>query len=93
MHFFHAAKVGNIVLGVFAPVPAKQSKSFSLINCVPIGVDLMQRNFERMRRQVESRQPCQLTDVTYEAFEEGELEAPEKIARTVHDLLFEPKYK
>lgn len=53
----------------------------------------MQRNFERMRRQVESRQPCQLTDVTYEAFEEGELEAPEKIARTVHDLLFEPKYK
>ena len=30
--------------------------------------------------------------VIYEAFVEGKLEAPEHLARTVHDLYFEPKY-
>ena len=58
----------------------------------------MQRNFERMRKQVESWQRCELTDVTekvviYEASVEGRLEAPKHLARTVHDLYFEPKYE
>ena len=40
----------------------------------------------------------ELTDVTakvviYEAFVEGKLEAPKHLARTVHDLYFEPKYE
>jgi hypothetical protein len=70
----------------------------SLIDCIPIGIDLMQRNFERLQRQVESRQRCKLTDVTakeviYEAFVEGKLEVPKKIACAVHDLLLGPKYK
>lgn len=30
--------------------------------------------------------------VIYEAFVEGRLEAPKHLARTVHDLYFEPKY-
>ena len=39
-----------------------------------------------------------MTDVTakvviYEAFVEGRLEAPKHLARTVHDLYFEPKYE
>jgi hypothetical protein len=98
LHFIHATQVGNIVSSVFAPVVVKQSKSFLLIDCIPIGIDLMQRNFERMRRQVESRQRCKLTEVTakeviYEAFVEVTYEAPKKIARTVHDLLLGPKYK
>jgi hypothetical protein len=46
--------VGNIVPGVFTPVLAKHSKSFSLIDCVSVGVDRMQRNFEPMRKQVEA---------------------------------------
>ena len=55
----------------------------------------MQRNFEPMRKQVETWQRCELTDVTakvviYEAFVEGKLEAPKHLARTVHDLYFEP---
>jgi hypothetical protein len=37
---------GNIVPGAFTPVLAKHSKSFSLIDCVAVGVDRMQRNFE-----------------------------------------------
>ena len=91
-------KFGNIVTGVFTPVLAKHSKSFSLIDCISVGVDRMQRNFEPMRKQVEVWQRSELTDVTakvviYEAFVEGKPEAPKHLARTVHDLYFDPKYE
>ena len=67
-------RIGNIVSGVFTPVLAKHSKSFSLIDCISVGVDRMQRNFEPMRKQVEALQRSELTDVTakvviYEAFD------------------------
>ena len=83
---------------MFTPVLAKHSKSFSLIDCISVGVDRMQRNFEPMREQVEAWQRSELTDVTakvviYEAFVEGRLEAPKHLARTVHDLYFEPRYE
>jgi hypothetical protein len=52
----------------------------------------MQRNFEPMRKQVETWLRSELMDVTakvviYEAFVEGNLEAPKHLARTVHDLV------
>ena len=58
----------------------------------------MQRNFEPIRKQVEAWQRSELTDVTakvviYEAFVEGKLEAPKQLARTIHDLYFEPEYE
>ena len=70
--------------GDFTPVLAKHSKSFSLIDCISVGVDRMQRNFEPMRKQVETWQRSELTDVTakvviYEAFVEGKLEAPKHL--------------
>jgi hypothetical protein len=37
---------GTIASGVFTPVLAKHSKDFSLIDCISVGVDRMQRNFE-----------------------------------------------
>jgi len=79
-------------------VLAKHSKSFSLIDCISVGVDRMQRNFETMRKQVEAWHRSELSDVTakvviYEAFVEAKLEAPKHLARTVHDLYFEPKYE
>ena len=48
-----------------------------------------------MQKQVEAWQRSELTDVTarvviYEAFVEARLEAPKHLARTVHDLYFEP---
>jgi hypothetical protein len=51
-----------------------------------------------MRKQVEMWQRSELPDVSakvviYEAFVEGRLEAPKDLARTVHDLYFEPKYE
>jgi hypothetical protein len=74
--------------GDFTPLLAKHSKSFSLIDCVSVGVDRMQRNFEPMRKQVEAWQQSELTEVTakvviYEAFVEGKLEAPKHLARNV----------
>ncbi len=89
---------GDIATGAFTPVLAKHSKSFSLIDCISVGVDRMQRNFDPMRKQVEAWQRSELTDVTakvviYEAFIEGRLEAPKHLARSVHDLYFEPKYE
>src|SRR5579864_697767 len=56
--------LGGVVPGVFTPVLAKHSKSFSLIDCISVGVDRMQRNFEPMREQVEAWQKSDLTDVT-----------------------------
>jgi hypothetical protein len=85
---FFLLQPGNIVPGVVTPVLAKHSKSFSLIDCVSVGIDRMQRNFEPMRKQVEAWQSNELTAVTakvviYEAFVEGRLEAPKHLARTV----------
>jgi len=89
---------GLLMEGVFTPVLAKHSKSFSLIDCISVGVDRMQRNFEPMRKQVEAWQRSELMDVTakvviYEAFVEAKLDAPKHLARTVHDLYFEPQYE
>jgi hypothetical protein len=84
--------------GVFTPVLAKHSKSFSLIDCISVGVDRMQGNLETMRKQVEAWQKAELIDLTakviiYEVFVEGKLEAPKHVARMVHDLYFELKYE
>jgi len=51
-----------------------------------------------MRKQVGAWQRSEIADVTakvviYEAFVEGRLEAPKHLARSVHDLYFEPKYE
>ena len=66
----------SVRAGVFTPFLAKRSKSFSLIDCISVGVDRMQRSFEPMRKQVEAWQRSELTDVTaevviYEASVEG----------------------
>jgi hypothetical protein len=75
-----------------------RSESGNIVLGISVGVDRMQRNFEPMRKHVETWQRSELTDVTdkvviYEAFVEGRLEAPKHRARTAHDLYFEPKYK
>jgi hypothetical protein len=82
--------------GDFQPVLAKHSKNFSLLNALSIGIDQMQRNFEPMKRQIETWRELQLTDaearmmIIYEAFIEGELCVPQYLGRTVHDRYFNP---
>jgi len=89
---------GNIVPGAFRPLLAKHSKSFSLIDCISVGVDRMQRNFEPMQGQVEAWRRFERTDVTAmvvscEAFVGSRLEAPKRLAPTVPNLYFEPGYE
>jgi hypothetical protein len=83
--------------GDFQPVLAKHSKHFSLQNALSIGVDQMQRNFDGMRKQVETWKDSQLADVTakliiYRAFIQSELEVPKHLARPVHELYFNPQH-
>jgi hypothetical protein len=89
---------GNIVTGVFTPVLAKHSKSFSLIDCISVGGRADAAKFRADARAGQGLAGSELTDVTakvviHEAFVEGKLEAPKHLARTVHDLYFEPKYE
>ncbi|HJZ97466.1 MAG TPA: hypothetical protein VKE70_13245 [Candidatus Solibacter sp.] len=72
-------------------------KHFSLEDSLSIGVDRMQRNFEPMRRQVETWQAQQLTTAAakltiYRAFIEGDLDVPKHLARKVHELYFTPQH-
>jgi hypothetical protein len=59
---FASSEFGNIVTGVFAPVLAKHSKSFNLVDTLSVGVDRIQRNLEPVQRQVESWRHTQITD-------------------------------
>jgi hypothetical protein len=84
--------------GDYSPVLAKHSKHFSLEDALSIGVDRMQRNFEPLRRQVESWQAEQLSAevaklTIYRAFIEGDLEVPRHLARRVHELYFNPQHE
>jgi hypothetical protein len=84
----------HIVSGVFTPVLAKHSKSFSLIDCISVGVEEL-RTHAKASGRVAAKRTDDITAkvVIYEAFVEGKLEAPKHLARTVHDLYFEPKYE
>ncbi len=81
--------------GDFTPVLAKHTKHLSLVDILSVGVDRMQRNFEPMKKQVETWKATRIPDETaklviYRAFVEGELDVPKHLARRVHDLYFNP---
>jgi hypothetical protein len=82
----------------YIPVLAKHSKNFSLEDSLSVGVDRMQRNFEPMRRQMESWRAQQLSPAAaklmiYRAFIEGDLEIPKHLARRVHELYITPQHQ
>jgi len=90
--------LGNFVPGVFTPVLAKHSKNLSIIDALAIGIDRIQRNFEPLRRQVESWRSSQITDdeaklVIYRVFIENHLDIPCHLARDVHKIYFEPTHQ
>jgi len=83
--------------GDFQPVLAKHTKSFNLIDTLSIGVDRIQRNFEPMRRQVETWRQTQISDeqaklIFYSAFVEEKLDAPKSLLTDVHRLYFKQEY-
>ncbi len=61
------------------PLTAKHPKSVSLVRTIAVGVHRMQRNFEPMRKQVETWRQTELSNVTakmiiYQTFIEGDLD-------------------
>jgi hypothetical protein len=81
--------------GDYTPLLRKHTKNFNLKQALSIGVDDVQRHFAPMVQAVEGWRATQITDVDakvaiYEAFVEGELEAPRHLARAVHHNYFEP---
>ena len=57
----------------------------------------MQRSFEPMRKHrglaAERTEGSHCQVVIYKTFVAGKLEAPKRLARTVHDLYFEPNHE
>jgi len=89
---------GLALPGQFTPVLAKHSKNFSIVDSLAIGVDRIQRNFDPLRRQVETWRSSQITDdqaklVIYRAFIEDHLDIPRHLARDVHKIYFEPNHQ
>ena len=81
--------------GDYQPVLAKHSNHFNLLSAISVGVDMMQRNFEPMRVQVERWRQSQITDeqaklTIYRAFVEDQLDAPKHLAKVIHRNYFEP---
>ena len=84
--------------GDFTPVLHKHTKHFNLEDALAIGIDRMQRNFEPMRKQVETWRGTTITDdfarlTIYRAFVEEALDVPKHIARYVHMNYFEPQHE
>lgn len=84
--------------GDFTPVLAKHTKHLSLVDVLSIGVDRIQRNFEPIKKQVETWKASRLTDdgarlIIYRAFVEDKLDAPRHLAQRVHEQYFKPPFE
>ena len=84
--------------GDFTPLLAKHSKNFSLPDSLSIGVDRMQRAFEPMRQEILGWRETHLSDdvarlLIYEAFIEGKLAGPKRLASSVHEHYFTPQHE
>lgn len=84
--------------GDYTPLLKRHTKNFDLNAALTVGIDNVQRNFEPMVQAVEAWRGQQITDVDarqviYEAFIEGQLEAPKHLARPVHNAYFNPPYE
>jgi hypothetical protein len=72
----------DILAGVFTPVLAKHSKLFSLIDCISVGVDRIQRNFEPRPRQVEV---CQGSELTFQRIPPTAMRCEDECQVKVHE--------
>jgi hypothetical protein len=83
--------------GDFTPVLAKHTKRLSLVDVLSIGVDRIQRNFEPIKKQVETWKASLISDdvaklVIYRAFVEDGLDVPKHLAHRVHEQYFNPPF-
>jgi hypothetical protein len=84
--------------GNYTPVLKKHTRRFDLQAALTLGVDSIQRNFDPMIRAVECWRAQQVPDdaakrIIYDAYVQGELDAPRHLARRTHDAYFEPPHE
>jgi len=82
-------------VGDYAPLLAKHSKHFDLIENISVGVDKIQRNFEPLSKQVGAWREHTLDDTQakvciYDAFLSGGF--PKNAMQGVHNHYFRPQY-
>lgn len=84
--------------GDYYPLLARHSNSFNLIESVSIGIDRIQRNFDPLRKQIETWTNRRLSDdearvILYKAFIEKGLPVPVKLLKEAHRHYFAPEYE
>lgn len=83
--------------GSFTALAKKHTKNVDLVEVVAMGVDRVQRHFQRMTEEIDAWRGFSLPDpsaksVIYDAFVAGGLDAPKHLASKVHHHYFEPEY-
>ena len=83
--------------GEFVAVARKHTKNVELVDTVSVGVDRVQRHFQKVQQTIDAWQGFELPDaqakaVIYDAFIVGDLDAPRKLAASVHQHYFAPQY-
>ena len=84
--------------GEFVAIAKKHTKNVQLEEVVGVGVDRVQRHFQKVTATLEAWRDYQLPDanakaVIYDAFVAGRLDVPHRLASDVHRLYFEPEHE
>jgi hypothetical protein len=83
--------------GEFIAIAKKHTKHVDLIEVVSMGVDRVQRHFQKITATLAAWQEHSLPDahakaVIYDAFVGAKLDVPKRLAPNVHRLYFEPEH-
>lgn len=81
----------------FMAVTKRHTKHLDIPELMAVGVDKVQRQFEKLEQKIDAWAKFTLTDANarlliYRAFVEDQLDAPKHLARIVHDHYFNPRY-
>ncbi len=84
--------------GEFIAIAKKHTKNVNLEEVVGVGVDKVQRHFQKVTATLDAWRGYELPDanakaVIYDAFVAGQLDVPKRLAPDVHRLYFEPEHE
>jgi|SRR5579871_814113 len=84
--------------GEFIAIAKKHTKNVNLEEVIGVGVDKVQRHFQKVTATLDAWRGFELPDanakaVIYDAFVAGTLDVPKRLAPDVHRLYFEPQHE
>lgn len=84
--------------GEFVAIAKKHTKNVQLAEVVGVGVDRVQRHFQKVAATLDAWRGYELADpqakaVIYDAFVAGQLNVPKRLASDVHRLYFQPEHE